>query len=172
MAKSAHHIAKTNAMRSLDRLGIAYDAHSYDTSDGAIDGLSVAHKSRRDPGQVFKTLVCRGLPHGGSQAALLVFCIPVSQSLDLKAAAHAAGAKNVAMLPQRELLPRTGYRHGGCSPLGMKKSLPTWIEESAQLYDTILVSGGQIGLQIELAPTDLLRASKAHWFCNPHKIPV
>jgi Cys-tRNA(Pro)/Cys-tRNA(Cys) deacylase len=158
--------AKTNAMRLLDKLHIDYTSHTYDTSDGAIDGMSVAQKNGRDPAQVFKTLVCMGHAGGGGTSQELVFCIPVSQTLNLKAAAHASGEKSVEMLPLARLLPTTGYRHGGCSPLGMKKKLPTFIEASAQDHDTILVSGGQIGLQIEIVPADLLSAADAQWFDN------
>jgi Cys-tRNA(Pro)/Cys-tRNA(Cys) deacylase len=148
-------------MRELERLGIAYTVARIDTSDGAIDGLSVAAKEGRDPQVVFKTLACRG--HSG---APVVFCIPVAQTLDLKAAARAAGEKSVAMLPLAELLPTTGYRHGGCSPLGMKKHFATYLEASAQTHERILVSAGQVGVQVELAPADLLRAARAQWFTN------
>lgn len=143
---------KTNVMRVLDRAKIGYQAHFYDGSDGKIDGVSVADKVGLPAVMVYKTLVTRA--HGGG---LLVFVIPVEKELDLKKAAKAAAVKSVEMLRQSELLPQTGYIHGGCSPIGMKKSFPTYIDKSAEHLAGIAVSAGKIGAQVELAPVDLLR---------------
>lgn len=150
--------SKTNAMRLLERLGIPYTAHSYDTADGAIDGMAVAAKTGRDPARVYKTLVTKG---GGG---LFVFCLPVNRELDLKAAARAAGEKNLAMLPVSQINAATGYVRGGVSPLGMARQYPTFVAAEAEDQATVLVSGGRIGLQIELAPADLIQAAKAGWF--------
>ncbi len=139
-------------MRVLDRAKIGYQAHFYDGSDGKIDGVSVADKVGLPAVMVYKTLVTRA--HGGG---LLVFVIPVEKELDLKKAARAAAVKSVEMLRQSELLPQTGYIHGGCSPIGMKKSFPTYIDKSAEHLAGMAVSAGKIGAQVELAPVDLLR---------------
>ena len=148
MAK--HKEEKTNVMRVLDQKKIPYTAHTYDPESG-IDGVSVARSLGQDPASVFKTLVARGASGG-----YYVFDIPVAATLDLKKAAHAVGEKSVAMLPQKELLPLTGYVHGGCSPVGMKKLFPTVFHETALDFDTIIVSGGKIGSQVEAAPQALL----------------
>ena len=153
-------MTKTNALRLLESLGIAHTVHTYDVSDGMIDGLHVAVKTGRDPDIVFKTLVATGKTRG-----LQVFVVPVGCTLDLKKAATAAGDKYIEMIKARDLEPQTGYIHGGCSPVGMKKSFPTFIEETALLYDTILVSAGRIGLQVEIAPAELARAVGAA-FCD------
>lgn len=142
---------KTNAMRILDTSGVQYEVHTYDVEDGVLDAVSVARKLNQDPEQVFKTLVTVGNDHNH-----YVFVVPGNQKLDLKACARAAGVKSVEMIPQKTLLPTTGYIHGGCSPIGMKKQFPTWIDETAQLFDTICVSGGRIGCQVELKPDDLI----------------
>lgn len=141
---------KTNAMRQLDRKKAVYTVHSYD--GGALSGTEVAAALGQDPAHCFKTLVTVGKTGG-----YYVFMIPVAAELDLRKAASAAGEKSVAMLPQKELLPLTGYIHGGCSPIGMKKQLPTVLHESALDWPTIVVSGGKIGAQVELAPGDLLK---------------
>ena len=141
---------KTNVMRILDQKNIPYTPHAYDPEAG-LDGVSVAQQLGQDPETVFKTLVARG-----GSGGLYVFDIPVEDSLDLKKAAKAVGEKSVAMLPQKELLPLTGYVHGGCSPLGMKKQFPTVLDETAQLFDTILFSAGKIGFQVEISPNALL----------------
>ena len=141
---------KTNAMRMLDSEGITYTVHAYDVSDGQLDGVTVARKCGQDPEQVFKTLVTQGDDHEH-----YVFVIPVAEKLDLKACARAVGVKSVEMIPQKTLLPLTGYIHGGCSPVGMKKPFLTCIDESALDHDKICVSGGKIGLQIEMEPEDL-----------------
>ena len=137
-------------MRVLEQKNIPYTAHAYDQLAGT-DGVSVAKQLGQDPAQVFKTLVARGASGG-----LYVFDIPVGDSLDLKKAARAVGEKSVAMLAQKELLPLTGYVHGGCSPVGMKKQYPTVFDETAELFDTICVSAGKIGFQVELDPAALI----------------
>ena len=143
---------KTNVMRILDQKEIPYTPHTYPHEEGeAVDGVTVAGIIGRDPECVFKTLVARG-----ASGALDVFDIPVADSLDLKKAAKAVGEKSVAMLHQKELLPLTGYVHGGCSPIGMKKQYPTVFHETAEILDTIIVSAGKIGCQVELSPTDLI----------------
>lgn len=142
---------KTNAMRILDSAGISYTVHTYDAQDGHIDGVSVALKCNEDPEQVFKTLVTKGNDNN-----FYVFVIPVEEELDLKACAKAAGVKNVEMIHVKDLLKTTGYIRGGCSPVGMKKKYTTIFDETIVLFDTILVSGGKIGTQIEVAPDDLL----------------
>lgn len=139
---------KTNAMRQLDRKKAAYTVHSYD--GGALSGTEVAAALGQDPAHCFKTLVTVGRTGG-----YYVFMIPVAAELDLCKAASAAGEKSVAMLPQKELLPLTGYIHGGCSPIGMKKQFPTFIDETAQLYDEIGVSAGCRGCQVLLDPMQL-----------------
>ena len=148
MAK--HKEEKTNVMRVLDQKKIPYTAHTYDPESG-IDGVSVARSLGQDPASVFKTLVARGASGG-----YYVFDIPVAATLDLKKAAHAVGEKSVAMLPQKELLPLTGYVHGGCSPVGMKKQFPTVFHETVELFDTICVSAGKIGAQVEVNPAELI----------------
>ena len=149
---------KTNVMRVLEQQGIPYTPHTY-PPDGPIDGVSVASYLGQDVERVFKTLVTKGA--GGSY---YVFDVPVAENLDLKKAAKAVGEKSVAMIHQRELLPLTGYVHGGCSPVGMKKQFPTVLHETAAQFDTICVSAGKVGAQVELAPQallDLLGASTA-----------
>ena len=142
---------KTNVMRILDQRKIPYTAYTYPHQEGVpVDGVTVAGSLGLDPARVFKTLVARGASN-----ALYVFDIPVGDSLDLKKAAKAVGEKSVAMLRQKELLPLTGYVHGGCSPVGMKKQFPTVLDESVEGLDTIVVSAGKIGAQVELAPAAL-----------------
>lgn len=143
---------KTNVMRILDQKEIPYTPHTYPHEEGeAVDGVTVAGIMGQDPECVFKTLVARGASGG-----LYVFDIPVADSLDLKKAARSVGEKSIAMLHQKELLPLTGYVHGGCSPIGMKKQYPTVFHETAEILDTIIVSAGKIGCQVELSPTDLI----------------
>ena len=141
---------KTNVMRILDQKNILYTPHTYDP-DGGLDGAGVARQLGQDPAQVFKTLVARGASN-----TVYVFGIPVEESLDLKKAARAVGEKSVAMIPQKELLPLTGYVHGGCSPVGMKKRYRTVFHETAGLFGTIMVSAGKIGFQVELEPAALM----------------
>ena len=147
---------KTNALRILESAGIQHDPHEYSISDGKIDGVSVALKLGAKPERVFKTLVTEGKATGHN-----VFVIPVEYELDLKKAARAAGDKYIEMIKSRDLEPLTGYVHGGCSPVGMKKALPTFIEETALLNETIIVSAGRVGLQVELSPDALAKAAGA-----------
>ena len=142
---------KTNVMRLLDARGIDYEWRTFET-DGAPSGVEVAEILGIESERVFKTLVTEGKSGGH-----FVFMIPVAESLDLKKAAHAVGEKSVAMIKSKELLPLTGYVHGGCSPIGMKKKFPTVIDETAELFDTIYFSAGRIGAQVELAPVDLAK---------------
>ena len=148
---------KTNVMRILEKAQIAHRVHYYDPDKG-IDGLSVAAQLGQDPQCVFKTLVTQG-----KSRAFYVFVIPVGATLNLKLAAQACGEKSIDMIPQKILLPTTGYIHGGCSPIGMKKAFPTFIDETAQLFDAICVSAGKIGVQAELAPDDLLSLTGAKY---------
>jgi len=141
---------KTNAMRLLEQASVPYELLEYDTSDGLLDACSMARKIGRPPEQVFKTLVTTSGPR-----EFFVFVVPGSDELDLKAAARAAGRKRIEMIPQKTLFPLTGYIHGGCSPVGMKKLFPTFIDETAQLFDRICVSGGKIGYSISVAPLQL-----------------
>ena len=141
---------KTNAMRILERAKIGYKVHTYE--GGALSGVEVAKALGEDPADVFKTLVAVGAPR-----RYYVFVIPAAAELDLKKAAAAAGEKSVAMLPQKELFPLTGYVHGGCSPFGMKKAFPTFFDESA-VGRTVCVSGGKVGVQIEAAFSDVQAA--------------
>lgn len=149
-------MSKTNALRILEAARIPFILHEYDVSDGQTDGISVARKIGRDPERVFKTLVASGKTKG-----INVFVVPVAFALDLKKAALAADDKHVEMIKLCELEPQTGYVHGGCSPVGMKRLFPMFIEESAMLFETIHVSAGRVGLQMELSPEDLARATKA-----------
>jgi Cys-tRNA(Pro)/Cys-tRNA(Cys) deacylase len=144
----------------LEAANIPFTAREYDVSDGAISGVAVAAKIGQAPERVFKTLVTEGKTTG-----LNVFVIPSNVELDMKKAAQAAGDKYVEMLKSRELEPRTGYVHGGCSPIGMKKLFPTFIDETAQLYETINVSGGRVGLHVELSPSDIAKLTNAA-FCD------
>lgn len=129
---------KTNVMRVLDSKKLAYNHYAYDNS--TVNGVEVARLLDQEPDRVFKTLVTRGKSGG-----FFVFMVPVAEELDLKKAARACGEKAVEMLPQKELLPRTGYVHGGCSPIGMKKQFPTYIHQTAADYDTIFFSAGRVG---------------------------
>ena len=135
---------KTNVMRVLEQHKIAYKPHEYPHGKDAVDGVSVAELLGQNPDQVFKTLVARGKSGG-----FHVFVIPVAKELDLKKAAKAAGEKSVEMVKSKELLGLTGYVHGGCSPLGMKKPFPTFADETAADFATIIFSAGKIGFQIE-----------------------
>lgn len=141
---------KTNVMRVLDQKKIPYTPHHYAHPDGAVDGASVAALIDRDPASVCKTLVTQG-----ASRKYYVFVIPVLRELDLKAAAKAVGEKSIEMIRQAQLLPLTGYVHGGCSPVGMKKQFPTVLDASVENRETIVVSAGKIGAQAELSPADL-----------------
>ena len=146
--------AKTNAMRILDKAGIPYELQTYSPDDG-IDGVSVARKLGQPVEQVYKTLVTKG--RGGH----FVFVIPVAAELDLKAAARAVDEKAVELIPVKDINKVTGYIRGGCSPLGMKKAYPTVIDSHAREWETIVVSAGRIGWQMELSPERLREASGA-----------
>ena len=147
---------KTNVMRVLEQKKIPYTAHSYPHGDEAVDGVTVARITGQDPAKVFKTLVARG-----ASRKIYVFVIPVASELELKKAARAVGEKSVAMVKVNELLSLTGYVRGGCSPVGMKKQYPTVCHRSMDEQDTVLVSAGKIGWQIELAPSDLITLTHA-----------
>ena len=151
---SKHKEEKTNVMRTLEQKKIPYTAHSYDP-EGPIDGVSVAQTLGQPPEQVFKTLVARG-----ERTGINVFCIPVCFELDLKKAAKAAGVKSVAMIHVADINKVTGYIRGGCSPVGMKKQFVTVYDESCLAQQTMLVSGGRIGTQIECAPADLIKVTR------------
>ncbi len=143
---------KTNAMRILDSKKVSYEMLSYESEDGKIDGISVAHKIGVDEKNVFKTLVAQG-----TSKELYVFVIPVAEELDLKNAAKIAGEKKVEMIAVKDIMKYTGYIRGGCSPIGMKKNYKTFIHESAEDLDFIIFSAGKIGHQIKMNPKDLLR---------------
>lgn len=143
--------AKTNAMRILDSKKIDYELITYDSQDGKIDGVSVAEKIGKDPKQVYKTLVAQG-----ASKQLYVFIVPVEKELNLKKGAHACGEKKIEMIPVKDIQKWTGYIRGGCSPVGMKKQYPTVVDESAKELSSIIVSGGKIGVQMELKLQDLL----------------
>ena len=147
---------KTNVLRHLDAAKIPYETREYDVSDENYDGSLVAAKVGLPPEMIYKTLVLTG-----DRTKYLVCVIPADQELDLKAVARATGNKAVAMLPQKELLPLTGYLRGGCSPIGMKKAFPTFIQEDAQLLETISVSAGARGCQVILAVDALVSCTKA-----------
>ena len=141
---------KTNVMRLLDAAGAAYIPYEY-PSPTALSGVEVARILGRDPACVFKTLVTRG-----ASGKNYVFMIPVEEELHLKKAAKAAGEKAIEMIKSKELLPLTGYIHGGCSPIGMKKPFPTFVDETVILCETMLFSAGKIGYQVEMSPETLL----------------
>ncbi|MCR5791807.1 MAG: Cys-tRNA(Pro) deacylase [Lachnospiraceae bacterium] len=145
---------KTNVMRVLDGKKISYQSHTYEP-DPSMSGEEIAAILGEDAKKVFKTLVTQG-----KSGAYYVFVVPVEAELDLKKAAKAAGEKSVAMIKQKELLPLTGYVHGGCSPIGMKKQFPTYLHETASDFDKMFVSAGKVGFQIELAPEDLISVAR------------
>ena len=147
---------KTNVLRHLDAAKIPYDTREYDVSDENYDGKLIAQKVGLPPETVYKTLVLTG-----DRTKYLVCVIPVEKELDLKAVARATGNKSVAMLPQKELLPLTGYLRGGCSPIGMKKAFPTFLQEDAQTLERISVSAGVRGCQVILAVEALMGCTRA-----------
>lgn len=151
---------KTNVMRILDRFKINYNHYTYANTD-AISGIEVATVLGQNPKQVFKTLVtiAKSKKH-------YVFMIPVAKELDLKMAAHSVGEKSIEMLKSKELLPLTGYIHGGCSPIGMKKPFTTVIDFSAQDFETIIFSAGKIGYQVEMNPNELSKILKNLYFAD------
>lgn len=147
---------KTNAMRILDQAKIAYQVHEYPHGKDAVDGVSVAELLGQDVKSVYKTLVTRGASNPSK--AYYVFVIPVYAELDLKKAAKSVGEKSVEMIHVKEINAVTGYIRGGCSPVGMKKQFRTTFHNDVTSLDTVMVSGGKIGVQIELAPDDLINA--------------
>ena len=146
---------KTNVMRILGQKKIKYTAHEYPHGEDAVDGVTVARMTGRDPACVFKTLVTRGASKG-----IYVFVIPVAEELDLKKAAKAVGEKSIAMVHVSEINALTGYVRGGCSPIGMKKQFKTVYHSSILSQDTVLVSAGKIGQQVELSPADLIGVTR------------
>ncbi len=151
-------VNKTNAMRALDRLGMAYECREYDTGDGKIDGVSVAAKVGLLPDEVFKTLVTQAPSRN-----YYIFVVPVNHELSLKKCAKACGEKSVEMIAVKDINKVTGYIRGGCSPLAMKKQYPTFIHKTAADLPSVTVSGGKIGVQITLSPADLLAACGGAW---------
>lgn len=151
MAKNSEQVSKTNAARLLDAAGIAYELIPYEVDENDLAARHVADQLGENIEQVFKTLVLRGDRNG-----FFVCVIPGNFEVDLKVAAHISGNKSCEMIHMKELLPTTGYIRGGCSPIGMKKPFPTFIHESALLYDYIYVSAGVRGLQIKIAPDELI----------------
>ena len=144
--------AKTNAMRMLERAKVNYTSHEYPHEEGqAVDGAHVAQLTGQDPAKVFKTLVTQGADRN-----YYVFVVPVLAELDLKKAAKSVGVKSVAMIHVADINKVTGYIRGGCSPVGMKKQFPTVFHETVELFNTICVSAGKIGAQVEVAPADLI----------------
>lgn len=142
---------KTNVMRVLESKKIVYESHTYE-ADPTLTGQQIAGILGEDTEKVFKTLVTQG-----KTGAYYVFVVPVEAELDLKKAAKAAGEKSISMIKQKDLLGLTGYVHGGCSPIGMKKQFPAFIHETAENYEKVFVSAGKVGAQIELAPADLIK---------------
>lgn len=149
--------AKTNAMRILDTHNKKYNVITYDRRDDKIDGISVANKIGRNVRTVFKTLVAKG-----KSGEIYVFIIPVAAELDFKKAANITGEKKIEMIHVKDIRKCTGYIRGGCSPIGMKKNYPTFVDKSALDLDTIIVSGGKIGVQIELDVDDLREITKGN----------
>jgi Cys-tRNA(Pro)/Cys-tRNA(Cys) deacylase len=149
---------KTNVIRIVESLGITYETALYEAGEEHHDAVAVARRIGVEPEIVFKTLVARS-----EKGEIAIFCIPAPLELDLKKAARAAGAKKVELVGLKELLPLTGSVRGGCSPLGMKKDYPTWIDETALLHERIYVNAGCRGMQVILAAEDLRRACGARF---------
>lgn len=144
-------MVKTNAMRLLDKAKIPYETKEYPVDESDLSGSHAADMMGVDHDSVYKTLVLKG-----EKTGYLVCCIPVDRELDLKKTAKAAGDKKVEMIPMKDLLQVTGYNRGGCSPIGMKKHFPTFVEKSALLYPSIAISAGLRGHQIIISPQDLI----------------
>ncbi len=149
---------KTNAMRILESLSIPYTVHTYEYDEDNLDAVHAAQSAGLETEKVFKTIVMRN-----SSNNVFVFCLPADFEISLKKARAITGSKDIDLIKQNELLPLTGYIRGGCSPLGMKKHYPTYIEETALLEDYIYVSAGQRGMQLQLKPEDLRRAADAEF---------
>lgn len=156
--RKGNDMIKTNVMRQLDTAKIPYEVKEYEVDEQDLSGVHVAAQLGQDCGSVFKTLVLKGEKKG-----YLVCCIPVAEELDLKKVAKTAGDKKVEMLPMKELLPVTGYIRGGCSPVGMKKKYPTYLDETAVLYQKIAVSAGQRGVQVLINPEKLAEFIQADY---------
>ena len=151
-------MTKTNAVRILEAAKITFSTHEYEVDENDLSGETVAKKINAEADAVFKTLVARNEAN-----ELFVFCIPVTAELNLKKAAQVSGSKSIALIHVKELLPLTGYIRGGCSPVGMKKKFPTFLDETAQLFETIFVSAGVRGMQIRISPLDLLKVVEAEF---------
>lgn len=143
-------MSKTNAIRILELKGIEFQTVKYDFNENELDAASVAKKVKAEPETVFKTLVARG-----NKTGINVFCIPGNYELNLKKAAKVSGNKSIELVKVKELLPLTSYIRGGCSPIGMKKKYPTFIDETAQLFEKIYISAGVRGTQIIISPNQL-----------------
>ena len=150
---------KTNVMRLLDTAGIRYSVREYAVDESDLSALHAAELIGIPAEQVFKTLVLQG-----GSGIYAVCCIPAAAELDLKKTARAAGEKNMDLVPVKNIQPLTGYVRGGCSPMGMKKQYPTYLDETAQLFDTISVSAGERGVQVILSPEDLARFINAGFY--------
>lgn len=148
-------IKKTNAARLLDQMKVAYDLIPYEVDENDLGAQHIAEQLGQPIERLFKTLVLRG-----DKLGLFVCVIPGAEEVDLKKAAKVTGNKKVEMIHVKELLPLTGYIRGGCSPIGMKKALPTWFHESIVQYDHVFCSAGQRGLQFRIAPRDLVDAAR------------
>lgn len=151
-------MSKTNAIRILEANKIKHSTFSYEYNEDELDALTVADKIGAEHESVFKTLVTTG-----DKTGVTVFCIPASTELNLKKAATASGNKKIDMIKMKELLPLTGYIRGGCSPIGMKKLYPTFIDETAQIWDDIYVSAGVRGTQVKISPQDLKNLVEAEF---------
>lgn len=151
-------MSKTNAIRILEANSIKYSTASYIVDEEKLDAVTVAHEINAEPESVFKTLVTRGDKNG-----INVFCIPGNLELNLKKAASVSNNKKVEMIKVKEITDITGYIRGGCSPVGMKKDFPTYIDETAQLFDQIYISSGMRGMQIKISPNDLCELIKGNF---------
>ncbi len=149
-------MSKTNVIRILEANKIPHSTHNYEVNEDDLSGLTVANKIGADPDSVFKTLVAKGDKNG-----INIFCIPVTAELNLKKAASVSGNKKIEMLKEKDLLQATGYIRGGCSPVGMKKKFPLYIDETAQIFEKIYISAGVRGTQVRLSPFDLVRLTDA-----------
>lgn len=147
---------KTNAMRILDSLSIQYDVHHYEWDEDHLDAIHASESAGLDPERVYKTIVMRN-----TDKEIYVFCLPAEFEISMKKARALTDSKEIDLVKTTELLGLTGYIRGGCSPLGMKRHYPTFISELAELEETIYVSGGQRGIQLELKPADLIKAASA-----------
>lgn len=152
---------KTNAIRMIESAKLPYEIHEYPWDENHLDAIHVSHEMGISVDQVYKTIVLHG-----DKTGYLVACIAANHELNLKALAKISGNKRVELLPVAQLEGLTGYIRGGCSPIGMKKKFPTFIDERAQLQPSIRVSGGKRGIQVQLSPTDLQQLTQAKWFDN------